>query len=148
MLYALELKWRCVSPIPQAPLLGHTPRKDNGLADFICRAWRKKGGAGGCCEFDVANRLGLMPKCFLVTSDGSAAANGSSCSACVQGLFADGMQVLSCAVYSLRGSSAQEAEFEGILLGLRLFVQTVLRMGLAVTRVQVCTAMLDSLLGF
>jgi hypothetical protein len=148
MLYALELKWRCISPVPGAQLLGHTPRKDNGLAEFICRVWSKNGGIGGCCEFDVVGCSGLMPKTFVVTSDGSVAADGSMCSACVQGLFSDGMRVLSYAVYSLRGVSTQEAEFEGILLGLRLFVQTVLRMGLAATRAPVCTAELDSLLGF
>ena len=131
-------------------LLVHCPRKVNWFADWCCRYlrgdryrefvfWRSH-------EIDVNNIDG-----FVVTSDGSfdkSACVPAVCSACIQILTKLGVfEVVGFAAVKSTALVSLQAEFDGVLLAQRLFVQSIVRLGIVQTLESDIVANLDVYLG-
>ena len=151
MLYAFKFRWRCLPVAPEETgLLVHCPREVNWFADWCCRYlrgdryrdfvfWR-------CHEIDVNNIDG-----FVVTSDGSfdkSACVPAVCSACIQILTKLGVfEVVGFAAVKSTALDSLQAEFDGVLLAQRLFVQSIVRLGIVQTLESDIVANLDVYLG-
>jgi len=148
LLYALQHRWRVAPLAPDCPqLLCHCPREVNWFADWVGRFLISTGGDSlgfwRDSDIDVMQIQGLV-----ISSDGGFSQCGAVASACVQSINRSGeYEVVGFCAMRIPARDSLAAEFEGICLAQRLFVQAVLRLKLVHSCEVVNSAALDVLLG-